>query len=63
MEKKTEVKTYKVELACENCGEGTMESCDGAVLTSNPPQYPHACTNCDAEIHVTGTTYPYMEHK
>ena len=63
MEKRTEVKTYKVELVCESCSEGTMESCAGMVLTSLPAQYPHRCTECGTETHITGTTYPYMEHK
>ncbi len=63
MEKRTEVKTVKVELMCERCGEGTMESCDGTVSISNPAHYPHRCTECGAETHITGTTYPYMEYK
>ncbi len=63
MEKRTEVKTVKVELICESCNKGTMESCDGSVLMSNPPQYPHRCTECGAERHITGITYPYMEYK
>lgn len=64
MEKRTEVKTVKVELACEDCGKGTMEPVPLAmVLTTNPPQYLHKCTECDVQIHITGTTYPYMEYK
>ena len=63
MEKRTEVKTYKVELVCESCNEGTMVSCSGVTLMSNPPQHPHKCTACGEGIHITGTTYPYMEYK
>ncbi len=60
MEKRTEVKTYKVELVCESCDKGTMESCAGVVLQSHPPQYPHRCTECGVETHISGTTYPYI---
>lgn len=63
MEKRTEVKAYRVDLTCESCGEGTMERCDGGMLMSDPPQYPHRCTECGAETHVTGTKYPYMEYE
>ncbi len=63
MEKRTEVKTVKVELVCESCNKGTMESCEGMVLTTYPVKYPYKCTECGVEIHVTGTTYPYMEYK
>ncbi len=63
MEKRSEVKTVKVELVCERCKEGTMESCEGVTLTSNPPQYPHRCTKCSYADVVTGITYPYMEYK
>ncbi len=63
MEKRTEVKTVKVELVCESCSEGTMELCRGMGLTTIPFQYPHKCTDCGAEMQVTGTTYPYMEYK
>ncbi len=63
MKKRTEVKTIKVELVCEECNKGVMEGCAGVVLTTYPAQYPHKCTECGAEIHVTGTTYPYMEYK
>ena len=62
MEKRSEVKTVKVELVCGSCNEGTMER-DGVVLMSNPPHYPHRCTECGAEIHVTNIIYPYMEYK
>jgi transcription elongation factor Elf1 len=57
---KKEVKTYKTEYVCDECGIGTMESCSGIVLTSNPPRYPHKCTNCGCERHFTGTKYPVI---
>ncbi len=63
MEKRTEVKTVKVELVCESCNEGTMESCEGMVLQTYPAKYPHKCTKCDHTTHITGITYPYMEYK
>ncbi len=64
MEKRTEVKTVKVELVCEECNKGTMEPYnDGPLVIPSPQGYPHRCTECGAEIHITGTTFPYMEYK
>lgn len=38
-----EVRTYRVDYACDVCGE-IMEY-GGICLTSYPPQYPHGCKN------------------
>ena len=60
---RTEVKAYRIELPCEEEGcDGMIEAYAGAVLLSNPPQYPHKCTKCGKEKHVLGITYPYIEH-
>ncbi len=61
---RTEVRVYRIELPCEekDCN-GTMESCAGMVLTTYPAQYPHKCTKCGTEIHISGVKYPYIEHK
>ena len=42
-EVKTEARTYIVRAYCDCGGEYTP---DGMVLTSNPPQFPHHCSDC-----------------
>lgn len=37
----------QIDYVCDRCGQGRMRP-TGMTLTSNPPQYPHACTACDA---------------
>ena len=46
------VEVVQVDEKCPTCGTGYMRP-TGIVLTSNPPQYPHKCTNCGYE-----QTYP-----
>ncbi len=45
-EREYEVKTYKVHAMCDKlmC-DGEMKH-EGRALMSNPPQYPHICTEC-----------------
>ncbi len=60
---RTKTEAYHIELPCEESGcSGMMESCEGGVLMSNPPQYPHKCTKCGKVRYITGITYPYIEH-
>ena len=61
-EKRTEVRTIMVRLMCDKCGEGEMKP-TGVCLTSNPPQYPHKCNKCGAEVTVRGKTYPRAEYE
>jgi len=56
-ERKKEVKTYKIEYVCDECGEGDMRP-TGICLTSNPPQYPHTCTVCGHEKRFRDKKYP-----
>lgn len=49
-EKLTEVTTLRVEWPCPDCEDGYMVA-DNMVLTSNPPQYPHACDKCGYMIY------------
>ena len=55
-----EVKVISVSLLCEEC-DGEM-SPTGTVLTSNPPQYPHACLNGHI-INIFGEPYPRIKYK
>ena len=46
MEQKVECTLFIVEYLCPNCKIGKLTH-SGMVLTSNPPQYPHNCSNCN----------------
>lgn len=45
-------------MLCDKCGKGHMRPTD-LMLTSNPPQYPHRCDNCDAHQNFF-RCYPYV---
>ena len=60
-ERETKVETYQVRLFCDGCADSEMEF-TGAVLMSNPPQYPHRCPNCGKVTHER-TKYPLTRHK
>lgn len=59
---KTELKTFMVEMQCDQCGKGMMERTNATVLTSNPPQYTHSCTSCGYSANYT-TSYPNGIHE
>ena len=63
MEKRTEVKTVRVELVCERCHEGTMEALKGAPFIGKPPLRPHRCTKCSHTDTIADKTYPYMVYE
>lgn len=44
-EDKKEVKTFIVDMICEDCHKGFIEY-TGSVKCCYPPLYEHACTNC-----------------
>ena len=52
-----EVKVKSVDEKCPVCNNGYMRP-TGIVLMSNPPMYPHKCTNCDYE-QTYNVKYPY----
>ena len=54
------VNTYEIDFKCDVCGKGYMRPLVGTILPSWPPQYPHKCNKCGAEMNVIGHTYPYM---
>jgi DNA-directed RNA polymerase subunit RPC12/RpoP len=43
----TPLRPIQVDYICDACGQGHYRS-TGVSLMSNPPQYPHKCTNCDS---------------
>lgn len=56
-----DVKTIKVDMICEMCGNGRMRP-NGQVVTTLPPWYMHYCTDCGygAEFPVQ---YPYFKYE
>ena len=52
-----EVKTFVIEYACDECGEGEMKG-TGNVLMTSPVNYPHQCNKCGAMKTFTGEKYP-----
>lgn len=46
--KETEVKTFKRNIYCSDCGEAFKWT--GITLTSNPPWFPHTCPQCKYEV-------------
>ncbi len=46
-EQRFEVRNVGIDYICDTYGKGKMVS-TGSILTSNPPQFPHKCDNCEA---------------
>jgi len=53
--------TYVYRLWCDKCGSEMRPS--GEMLTSSPPQFPHACTNedCDHTEISVNRSYPIVD--
>lgn len=61
MERRTEVKTFKVTLGCDRCG-GEMRP-TGVAIMSSPPQYPHECGKCGDTQNIIDKQYPYVAYE
>lgn len=59
MEKVANAQLILVEYVCDECQQGLMRP-NGVMLMSNPPQYPHQCTNCGS-TKVFYNQYPYQK--
>lgn len=60
MLKRREVRTYKVELICDECGV-PMEF-TGMVYTTYPGQYEHRCPKC-GRTSCPNCAYPIIEYE
>ena len=60
MLKRREVKTYQVELICDECG--TPMKFTGIVYTSYPGQYEHRCPKC-GNVKCPECSYPRIEYE
>jgi len=56
--KRVPVDVYKEKKRCPECDTGYLQQTSGGVLTSDPPQYPHKCTECGYHMHIRAKTYP-----
>ncbi len=57
LEKRTEVRTYRVALTCPKCGEGEMRF-TGMTWPTGDPGYHHQCTKCEYLCAIQGHRYP-----
>ena len=62
METKKDLRTIEVDYECPNCEVGKLRP-TGKKLLSNPPQYPHKCTECEYKETFRGKTYPYIVYE
>jgi hypothetical protein len=62
-ETRRRVKVYEVKYLCDTCKMGYMERAGDFMLMSNPPQYPHSCTNCEATKTFKGEYYPRLKYE
>ena len=53
-----EVRTFLVDMVCENCSEGYMRPVGNIALSTYPIQYPHKCEKCGYTQNYT-KNYPY----
>lgn len=60
MEIRKIIRTYEVDMQCDNCGVGQMRS-NGTQLLSYPPKYPHVCNNCGYKENYS-KSYPSIEY-
>jgi transcription elongation factor Elf1 len=60
-ETKTEQRVIRTDMTCNDCGNGVMRP-TGVMLSSHPPQFAHACTNCGAQ-HAYRVNYPAFTYE
>lgn len=62
-EQRTKVSTHMVRLRCKPGCSGELLP-TGMALLSDPPHYPHKCTQCGYEFTppAAGIKYPYTEY-
>jgi len=48
-ERRFEVTPVGVDYICDTCEKGLMNP-TGVMLTSDPPKWPHRCSNCGHEV-------------
>ncbi len=58
MEIKQEVRSFRITMKCDKCGEGEVLP-TGAVYYTAPAQYGHQCNKCEATF-ILPKKYPYL---
>lgn len=56
----TPLRTVRVDYRCDKCDTGHMRP-TGVMLLSNPPKFPHRCTECDA-LQTFTEKYPTIQY-
>ena len=56
-ERKKEMRVFKIDYVCDECGVGTM-SPFGNEMLSRPPQMDHVCSHCGAIKRFRAPYYP-----
>jgi hypothetical protein len=56
----TQVAPVKNDYLCDACGIGIMRA-TGQVLDTDPPKFPHLCTNCGDRQNFT-VSYPFISY-
>lgn len=56
----TPLRTIQVDYRCDKCDTGHMRP-TGVMLMSDPPKFPHCCTECDALMTFT-EKYPAVTY-
>ena len=58
-----EIIAIKKEYVCDRCTEGVLRlRYNIGIINTNPKQYLHFCTSCNAEFYLT-LIYPILEYK
>lgn len=60
-EKRIELKPIQVDFKCPKCMIGYLRPTNVSYM-SNPPQYPHQCTDC-IYSETFNIKYPYIEYE
>lgn len=56
-----QITTHELDYRCDSCGKGNLRP-TGVMLLSDPPKWPHACTECGAQ-QTFDTKYPAFVYR
>lgn len=60
-ERKEELKTYRIDYVCNNCGKDYMKPTGPALLT-RPPKFKHVCLTC-GHVEIFNEKYPKIVYE
>ena len=62
LERKTEMRTFRVTMTCPECGQGEMLDTGGRYATAVPGRW-HQCDACGVVMAFEGRSYPAIRHE